>query len=339
MYYTNDQKALIILSTLQSYNARKKLFESVTSPSDLYDDYTQADKIIDECNKRNIGILTILDDEYPQKLKDIYDPPFVLYYKGNIGLLNRKKSIAVVGTRNVTNYGKNILQNFIPAFVEAGLVIVSGLARGVDSIGHKLCLENGGETIAVVANGLDICYPPENLGLESRIIERGLVISEYPVGVKSLQYHFPERNRIISALSDGVFLPEAGIKSGSLITADYAIEQGRELFVVPGSIFSSQSAGCNNKIKELQATIVLTPKDVIETLGLSLSDSPKVNLQLNIEQQCVMQALESGSQHFYDLLEKTGMSIGQLPVILTELEVMGLIRKIQGNFYEIVPSL
>lgn len=337
--YTNDEKALIILSTLQSYNARKKLFESVKKPCELYSDFSKADEIICKCEKHNIGIITILDEDYPQKLKNIYDPPFVLYYKGNKSLMNRKNILAVVGTRRVSSYGKNILENFVPKFVEAGLVIVSGLARGVDSIGHRLCLDNRGETIAVVANGLDICYPPENVDLETKIVQRGLVISEYPVGEKSLQYHFPERNRIISALSDGVFIPEAGEKSGSLITADYAIEQGRELFVVPGNIFSSQSAGCNKKIKELQATIVLNPQDVIEAMGLYTNLSSKRNLQLNIEQQTIMQILEDGCKHFYDLLEKTGMSIGQLPAVLTELEVLGLIRKIQGNFYEIVPSL
>lgn len=338
-FFTNDQKALIILSTLQSYNARKKLFDSVDSPSELYKDYSEADKIIAECQKRKICILTILDEEYPQKLKDIYDPPFVLYYRGNKSLLSRKKSLAVVGTRKLTSYGKNVLQNFVPKFVKAGLVIVSGLARGADSMAHRICLDNRGETIAVVANGLDICYPPENVDLESAIAERGIVVSEYPLGVKSLQYHFPERNRIISALSDGVFLPEAGNKSGSLITADYAIEQGRELFVVPGSIFSPQSAGCNKKIKELQATIVLSPQDVTEAMGLYVGDSPKNNYQLNIEQQAVMQILQDGCAHFYDLMEKTGMSVGQLPAVLTELEVLGLIRKIQGNFYEIVPTL
>ena len=121
--------------------------------------------------------------------------------------------------------------------------------------------------MAVVANGLDICYPPENADMQKRIAERGLVISEYPMGFKPLQFHFPERNRIISALSQGVFIPEAGDKSGSLITADYAIEQGRDLFVVPGNIFSPQSAGCNKKIRELQAIITLTPQDVITALG------------------------------------------------------------------------
>ena len=337
--YDDDRKALIIISCMQSYNARKKAFESVENPRALYSDYSAADEIIEKCNKTNVGILTILDKEYPEKLKNIYDPPFVLYYKGNVNLLNRPRKLAVVGTRRMTVYGKNVLANFIPEFVESGLVIVSGLARGVDSVGHRMCLDLGGETIAVVANGLDICYPPENLSLENEIAQRGLVISEYPLGSKSLQYHFPERNRIISALSDGVFIPEAGENSGSLITADCAVEQGREVFVVPGSIFSQQSKGCNAKIKELQATCVLTPQDVTDALGVFAQSSDKKYIQLNIEQQSVMETLKDGCMHFYDIIAKTGMSMGQLPSVLTELEIMGLIRKIQGNFYEIVPTL
>lgn len=337
--YDNDAKALIILSLMQSYNARKKAYESADKPSKLYKDYAQADKIIKECEKRGIGILTILDDEYPKKLADIYDPPYVLYYKGNISLLNRPRKIATVGTRKITAYGKNVLANFIPKFVESGLVIVSGLARGVDSACHRICLDLGGETIAVVANGLDICYPPENLSLEQDIVQRGLVISEYPIGSKSLQYHFPERNRIISAISDGVFIPEAGEKSGSLITADYALEQGRELFVVPGSVFSQTSKGCNAKIRELQAACVLSPQDVTDALGVYAEDSPKKFVQLNLEQQSLMDILKNGSMHFYDIVQKAAMSVGQLSSLLTELEIMGLIRKIQGNFYEIVPTL
>lgn len=337
--FDNDKKALITLSYMQSYNARKKAFDSVEKPSMLYKDFSDADGTIRECAKRGVGILTILDEEYPDQLRNIYDPPLVLYYKGDISLLAKPRKLAVVGTRKMTVYGKNILANFIPKFVERGLVIVSGLARGADSVGHRICLDLGGKTIAVVANGLDICYPPENLSLEEEIAARGLVLSEYPLGAKSLQYHFPERNRIISALSDGVFVPEAGDKSGSLITAEYAIEHGKELFIVPGSIFSPQSKGCNAKIRELQATCTLTPEDVTDALGVYAEDSPKRRIQLNLEQQSVMDFLQDGCRHFYDIIEKTGIPMGQLSSVLTELEIMGLIRKIQGNFFEIIPTL
>ncbi|MDE7337500.1 MAG: DNA-processing protein DprA, partial [Clostridia bacterium] len=331
MEYDNDRKALIMLSTIEGYNARRKRFDSVSAPSELYDDYSVADKMIAEMNKLGVGVITILDDEYPSQLKEIYDPPYTLYYKGERSLLSNKNLLAVVGTRRVSVYGKNIMQNFVPAFIKSGLIVISGLARGVDSIGHSICVENGAKTVAVVANGLDICYPPENLQLQNKIAENGVVVSEYPLKTKPLQYHFPERNRIISGLSNGVFIPEAGDKSGSLITADDAIEQGRELFVVPGSIFSAQSAGCNKKIKELQATIVLTPEDVTDTLGYESAKAERKTVQLDIEQQALVDIMKDGRIHLYELMEKSGMNIAVVSSLLTRLEIMGIIRKSQGN--------
>ncbi|MDE6757921.1 MAG: DNA-processing protein DprA [Clostridia bacterium] len=339
MEYDNDRKALIMLSTIEGYNARRKKFDSVERPSELYVDYTLADKMIESMQRQGVGLITILDEDYPPRLKDIYDPPLTIYYKGERSLLNNENLLAVVGTRRVTAYGKNVMQNFIPVFIRSGLCIVSGLARGVDSIGHKMCVENNTKTIAVVANGLDICYPHENVALQNDIINNGIVISEYPLGTKPLQFHFPERNRIISGLSKAVFIPEAGDKSGSLITADDAIDQGRDLFVVPGSIFSSQSVGCNKKIKELQATIVLEPQDVIEALGYDTKTMEKKVVQLDFEQQRLVDMMKDGKIHLYELMEKSGMNIAVISSALTRLEIMGVIRKLQGNYYEIIPSI
>ena len=339
MTYTNDQKALIMLSATEGYNARRRRFESVDSPGELYDDYTVADNMIAKMEKAGIKVLTIIDEDYPESLKEIYDPPYTLYYQGDRSLFGNKDLLAVVGTRRVSAYGKNIMQNFVPVFIKSGFKIISGLARGVDSIGHKISLENNSPTVAVVANGLDICYPPENADIQRRIAQDGLLISEYPIGTKPLQYHFPERNRIISALSQGVFIPEAGDKSGSLITADCAIEQGRDLFVVPGSIFSMQSAGCNKKIRELQATITLTPEDVIEALGKTAKKNESQAIQLDFASQNVVEILKDGALHFDEILEKTAMNIAELSSILSQLEILGVIRKLQGNNFEIIPLI
>lgn len=339
MRYDNDQKALIMLSKIEGYSARRKKYDSVDRPSQLYGDYSLADRMIEEIERQGVGVVTILDEDYPALLANIYDPPLTLYYKGDRALLDSKDLLAVVGTRRVSAYGRNIMQNFIPAFIRSGLNIVSGLARGVDGIGHRICLEKGGRTVAVVANGLDICYPPENASLQKEIFEKGLVVSEYPLGTKSLQFHFPERNRIISGLSIGVFIPEAGERSGSLITADYAIEQGRDLFVVPGSIFSQQSAGCNKKIKELQATIALLPEDVTSALGYGVEREEQEAIQLDFDQQAIVDVLKEGRSHLYQLLEKSKLDIAVLSGALTRLEIMGVIRKIQGNYYEIIPRL
>ena len=328
-----------MLSTLDGYNLRRKRFESVDRPCELYDDYTVADNMIAKMEKSGVKVITIIDEDYPESLKEIYDPPYTIYYQGDKSLLCSKDLLAVVGTRRVSAYGKNIMQNFAPAFIKSGFKIISGLARGVDSIGHKISLENNSPTVAVVANGLDICYPPENADMQRRIAQTGLVISEYPMGAKPLQYHFPERNRIISALSQGVFIPEAGDRSGSLITADYAIEQGRELFVVPGSIFSSQSVGCNKKIRELQAIITLTPEDVIDALGKTVRKNDAKIIQLDFASQAIIDILKDGALHFDEILEKSSMNIAELSGILSQLEILGVIRKLQGNNFEIIPLI
>ncbi|MDE6372805.1 MAG: DNA-processing protein DprA [Clostridia bacterium] len=339
MTYSNDQKALIMLSTVEGHNAKKRRFESVDRPCDLYDDYTVADNMIAKMEKLGIKVMTIIDEDYPELLKEIYDPPYALFYQGDRSLFHSKDLLAVVGTRRVSAYGKNIMRNFVPVFIKSGFKIISGLARGVDSIGHRISLENNSPTVAVVANGLDICYPPENADMQRAIAETGLLISEYPMGAKPLQYHFPERNRIISALSQGVFIPEAGDRSGSLITADYAIEQGRELFVVPGSIFSQQSAGCNKKIRELQAIITLKPEDVIDALGKTAKRDDARVIQLDIISQSILDILKDGALHFDEILEKSSMNIAELSGILSQLEILGLIRKLQGNNFEIIPLI
>lgn len=339
MTYSNDQKALIMLSTIEGYNARKKRFDSVDRPCELYDDYTVADNMIADMQKSGIDVITIVDEDYPELLRNTNDSPYTLYYKGDKSLFNSKDLLAVVGTRKISTYGKNIMQNFVPVFIKSGFKIISGLARGVDSIGHRISLENHTPTVAIVANGLDICYPPENADMQRAIAETGLVVSEYPIGAKPLQYHFLERNRIISGLSQGVFIPEAGEKSGSLITANYAIEQGRELFIVPGNIFSGLSAGCNKKLKELQAAITLAPEDVIQALGRSTrKEDPKV-VQLDFDLQSIVDVLKDGAKHFDVILEKTSMNIARLSSALTQLEILGVIRKLQGNNFEIIPLI
>ncbi len=339
MTYTDDQKALIMLSTVEWYSVRKKRFESVDKPSELYNDYTVADNMIAKMEKVGIKVITIVDEDYPNSLKEIFDPPYTLYYQGDKNLLYSKDLLAIVGSRRVSTYGRNVMQNFAPEFVKAGLKIISGLARGVDSIGHRISLENNLPTVAVVANGLDICYPSENSDMQMQIAKTGLVVSEYPMGSKPLQYHFPERNRIISALSQAVFIPEAGEKSGSLITADYAIEQGRELFVVPGNIFSPMSAGCNKKIKELQGVITLSPDDVISALGKTSKKCVKEVVQLDFTAQAIVDLLKDEALHFDEILQKSELGVGELSSVLSQLEILGIIRKMQGNYFEIIPQL
>lgn len=210
--------------------------------------------------ENNIKIININEREYPQALKEIYDPPISLYVKGNIEKLNNK-NIGIVGCRECTTYGKKSAEYFAYNLSKQNINIVSGLAKGIDSYAHLESL-NTGNTIAVLGNGLDIIYPKENLELANEIIKRGgTIISEYPCGTKPDKMKFPARNRIISGISSGIIVIEAKEKSGTLITVDFALEQGRDVFVVPGNINSINSVGTNDLIKQ-GARLVTTYEDI-----------------------------------------------------------------------------
>lgn len=219
------------------------------------------EKHIEYMYKNKINIISIKDKEYPNLLKEIYDPPISLYIKGNKNILNNK-SIGIVGCRDVSEYGKKVAKYFSYSLGKQNVNIISGLAKGVDSYAHIGTLSTGGNTIAVVGNGLDTIYPVENLYLLNKILENGgAIISEYPLGVKPEKMNFPARNRIISGMSKGIIVIEAKEKSGTLITVDFALEQGRDVYVVPGNINSINSVGTNELIKQ-GAKMVTTYKDI-----------------------------------------------------------------------------
>lgn len=211
-----------------------------------------------------IAIIDYWSKDYPQKLKNIYDSPVILYAKGNINLLN-SDGIAIVGSRNCTNYGKKVCNQIACDIAKENICVISGLAKGIDSYAHIGALISSGKTIAVIGNGLDNIYPSENKKLANEIIENGgLIISEYIIGTNPDKLNFPRRNRIISGLSDGIVVVEAKEKSGSLITVDFGIEQGKEIFAVPGNITSLNSVGTNKLIKD-GANIVTNFKDILDT--------------------------------------------------------------------------
>lgn len=226
----------------------------------------QIDKIdLDEKLKNfNVNYITLLDQDYPISLKNTLKPPFVLFYKGNIKLLkSENKKIAVIGSRENTDYGKNVTENICSDLVKENFIIVSGLAKGIDSIAHNSCLTNNGNTIAVLGNGLDIYYPKENAKLYEKIEKNGLLISEYPPNTSPNKSHFPSRNRIIAGLSEGVLIIEAKEKSGTMNTVYHALEDGKQIFCVPDRI--NTNSGCNKLIKE-GAKLVESAKDIIEEL-------------------------------------------------------------------------
>ena len=225
-------------------------------------------KQIHQYEKNDVHVITILDENYPSLLKEIYQPPWAIFVKGNLSLLEKEPKLAVVGSRQATQYGKNAIRLMFPQLVEKGIVIVSGLAAGIDTLAHVHAIKNGGNTIAVIAGGFNHIYPKENIELAGEMMKTQLVISEYPPDTKPLRWHFPARNRIISGLSNGIFIIEAKRKSGSLITANYAVHEGREVFSLPGSIFNPYSLGTNDLIQQ-GAKLVMRSEDILEELHLN----------------------------------------------------------------------
>jgi DNA processing protein len=222
---------------------------------------------IRQYEKNGISTITILDENYPSLLKEIYQPPWVLFAKGNLSLLGKQPKLAVVGSREATQYGRNAIRVMFPPLVEKGLVIVSGLATGIDTLAHEYAIKNGGTTIAVIAGGFNHIYPKENIELAREMMRTQLVISEYPPDTKPARWQFPARNRIISGMSNGTFIIEAKRKSGSLITANYAVNEGREVFSLPGSVFNPYSTGTNDLIQQ-GAKLVMNSEDILSELGL-----------------------------------------------------------------------
>ena len=240
--------------------------ENINKILDIY--YKQnIDNVMFYIKKNNIKVISINDKEYPESLKRIYDPPIVLYANGNLNLLNNK-SIAIVGCRLCSVYGKIITKKLAYNLSEKNITIISGMARGIDSYAHIGALEAKGSTIAVLGSGIDVIYPKENERLYYEIIRNnGLILSEYIVGTKPIPINFPRRNRIISALSNGVLVTEAKIRSGSFITVDFALEQGKEIFSVPGNINSANSEGTNSLIKQ-GAKLVTCVEDILDEIIL-----------------------------------------------------------------------
>ena len=300
--------------------------------------YFRQDNVLEDRLKRlddyDIDIVTIESEEYPDNLRSIDDPPLMLYYKGKIELLKAENTLAVVGSRNPTRYGKDITRTLVGDVARAGVTIVSGLARGVDKIAHSATLDNDGSTIAVVATGLETCYPAENHELFERISIFGLVVSEYPVGSTPYAYRFPERNRIISGLARGTLVTEAGMHSGSLITMNTAIEQGRNIYLVPGNINSQMSQGTNDAIKQLQGAMVTCAEDILCDYDLDKVDNKDDEIALTDIERSLVDYIVREDRHIDEITAFVGdMEVGQLLPILSKLELFGLIQRLPGNYY------
>lgn len=289
------------------------------------------DEDIKKLNEKGIKILSLNNLEYPTSLKNINQPPVFLFYKGDISLL-KKRIIGVVGTRKTTTYGRVACEKFSQELVESRIVTASGLAIGIDSICHKKTLEKGGKTIAVVGSGLNVIYPRENKELWKEIEKKGLIISEYPLGTEPVNYNFPRRNRIIAGISRGILVVESYKKGGSLITAELALEEGRDVFAVPGDIFSPASEGCNELIKNSQAKLVTDVSDILSEYGWEKQEIPKIKTDLTLLEEKIYNILDK-ELTLDEIIVKTSIKAGEALAILMELELKKVVISVAGGKY------
>lgn len=296
------------------------------------------DQELAKLTQEGISIITIRDKSYPKILKEIYDPPALLYIKGSFQLED-EFSLAVVGTRRPSSYGIQVTLYLVRDLAKTGLTIVSGLARGIDTLAHKTCLEAGGRTIAVLGSGIDKAsiYPSINYKLAEQISQGGAVISEYPIGTFALPYHFPARNRIISGLSLGTLLVEAPEKSGALLTANHAVNQNRQVFAIPGPIYAKNSLGPNNLIK-MGAKLVSQTQDILEELNLtSLIEKTETKKIIpdSQEEALILEVLSDQPIYIDGIVSRTKLDTATVNSTLTLMEMKGKVRNLGGMNYVI----
>lgn len=295
--------------------------------------------LMERINRCDAQVITLNDPSYPQPLKYTIDPPAVLYCRGKIE--REAVCIAVVGSRRATAYGLDMARKLSQDMARNGVTVISGMARGIDSKAHTGALEVGGKTIAVLGCGIDIVYPRENRELMNKICLSGAVVSEYVPGTEPIPFNFPARNRIISGMSQGVVIVEANEKSGSLITADFALEQGREVFAVPGNINSLNSTGTNKLIRD-GAKIILNVADILEELKINhgvcqqlFTEKKLPDVKLSQEERTIAQRLLSGPAHIDTVARDCGISIQLASSVLVMLELSGFVEQLPGKYYKL----
>jgi DNA processing protein len=304
--------------------------DHVRSRASSFKGWRKIDNDLEELNRVGAGVVTIRDKEYPPLLKNIPDPPIVLYKKGPFE--TGVNTLAIVGSRKATFEGMNLAEKIGETLSSVGITIVSGLARGVDAAAHRGALKEKGKTVAVLGCGIDICYPSENRRLFNAIGEEGLILTEYAPGEEPLPYHFPERNRIIAGLSKGVLVIEASQKSGSLITARLGLEYGREVMAIPGSVFREEYKGANALIKQ-GAKLVENINDILATSFSGYEPKQKEPVNITPEEEKIFSHISLEKVHIDEIIEKSGMKAKQVMAILTRLEMKEIIREVPGGFY------
>ena len=319
-------------ATLQAVGFDRRTIESFVTERSRLDLAVELERVA----QQGVTVLTWDSPDYPSLLMNISDPPPVLYVKGEL-LPRDEWALAVVGTRRATVYGREATRRLVSGLAPGGVTIVSGLARGIDTHAHQIALDVGGRTVAVLGCGIDIIYPAQNRELAQRIVENGALVSEYPLGTKPEGGNFPRRNRIISGLSLGVLVVEGSKRSGAMITADYAAEQGREIFAIPGNILGRNSEGPNQLIQN-GAKLVTTVGDVLEELNLSMVAEQAEAREIipdNETEAVLLSHLSSEPVHVDELGREAGLPINEVASTLTLMELKGKVRQVGGMNYVI----
>jgi DNA processing protein len=295
---------------------------------------------LDRINDLNIKITSLWDADYPELLKNIYDPPLLLYYKGEISESD-KYSVAIVGTRKPTEYGRIQAHRITSELASQNITIVSGLARGIDSVAHASALKSNGRTISVIGSGLNVIYPPENRKLFEEISEKGIIFSEYNLDTPPEAGNFPQRNRIISGLSLGCVVVESGIRGGALQTAHFALDQNREVFAIPGNLGVKQSEGTNDLIQRCGAKLVKNAEDIFAELDLKLKpvigkNIPKPKPDLNLFEEKLLNILSDGQIQIDKIALLSDISTSDCLVHLLSLEFKGLVKQLPGKVFSVI---
>ncbi len=333
-------------SLKNAWGAPAEIFKEVGIPNRALANFLKLrrdvdlDRLYDSILSKDVTVLTLLDEDYPRLLKEIPQSPPVIYIKGELTPAD-EFAVAIVGTRRLTDYGKQITRDVSLYLAGHGLTIVSGLARGVDGLAHQHALKAGGRTIAVLGSGVDVIYPPEHRKLAEVISESGAVISDYPMGTQPDGINFPPRNRIISGLSLATIVVEAGERSGALITADFAVEQGRDVFAVPGNVLSPASRGTNGLIQK-GAFALVSPQDVLDVLDLSQIEAIKSARQVlppDTTEAKILDVMTHEPIHVDEICISVGMAVAKVSAALTMMELKGMVQHVGGMRYVAVREM
>ncbi|MDE3235140.1 MAG: DNA-processing protein DprA [Bacteroidota bacterium] len=333
----------------QVFRAKRKELAAVEGIGEIkaseikaFEDFATAEAEMNFCEKHHIQILSLKEEAYPQRLLNCYDPPTIVYYRGNANL-NQSKIISIIGTRNNTEYGKQITEQLAEALAEHQVLIVSGLAFGIDAIAHKASLQQHLPTIGVLAHGLHSIYPSQHKSLAKEMLLQGGLLTEFRHTIKADKHNFPRRNRIVAGMSDATIVVETAVKGGSMITAELAYNYNRDLFAVPGRTTDSKSQGCLKLIQQNKAIIYTSPTQLLQELGWASAQKSKPSVQkalfveLSEEEKTVVGILgQKETMHVDELYLQSGLSSSAVAAAILNLELQNIITSLPGKQYKLL---